>query len=315
MRYNPATPTSAGLQVTRTQRRRGSTFIGVGSRVALKDDHLFLENLPVIDAAVAHVCRRHRLTAAEADDFSADVRLHFIERNYEPLKRFEGRSTLRTYLVVVVNRLFLDSRNRMWGKWRPSVEAARLGPIAILFERLVVRDGWSVEQALEMLRTQHGFDATEMLAPLRLKIAERQPARAIVGESEASEVASDGPWPDANVVRAEQGFLARRVRASLDRARQSLTAEERLILKMRIDEAMPVADIARALHLNQKRLYRTIDRLFADLKRRLEADGFVREDVEPLVGTGVFADDDAAQPAASESAAAPGRVRRGGQRG
>src|SRR5258708_8609794 len=125
--YNPGTPTSAGLRVARTGSRRGSAFAGVGSGGAAKDEHLFVAGLPVIDAAVAHVCRRHRLTAAEADDFSAEVRLHFIERNYEPLRRFEGRSSLRTYLTVLVSHLFLDYPHPLLGKCRPSAEPGRLG--------------------------------------------------------------------------------------------------------------------------------------------------------------------------------------------
>ncbi len=67
----------------------------------------------------------------------------------------------------VVQRLFLDHRNRQWGKWRPSAEAKRRGPLAILLERLVVRDGWTFEQAVETLRTNHrgggGWDAPRAL--------------------------------------------------------------------------------------------------------------------------------------------------------
>jgi hypothetical protein len=34
---------------------------------------LFLSNLPVIDEVVGQVCRRHRLSASEAEDFASDV--------------------------------------------------------------------------------------------------------------------------------------------------------------------------------------------------------------------------------------------------
>ena len=280
----------------------------------MNDEDLFLANLPVIDAAVAYVCRRHRLTAAEADDFSAEVRLHFIERKYEPLRRFDGRSILRTYLTVVVSHLFLDYRNRQWGKWRPSAEATRLGPAAILFERLVVRDGWSVEQATEMLVTNHRVDPQELQALHRLKIAARPPAREMVSEREAEFVESDGPAPDANVVRAEQGFLARRVQSALERARQALPAEERLILKMRFEDAVPVADIARALQLNQKRLYRTIERLLTTLRERLEADGIAKDDIAALFASGALEDRDD-EPQSGSGSAAPAVAHAGGRRG
>src|SRR5262245_17632488 len=161
--YNPGTP--SGSRVARFGRLRRTSSVGVDSGVPEKDDQLFLKSLPAIDGAVTYVCRRHRLSADEADDFSSEVRVHFIERNYEPLRRFEGRSTLRTYLITVVNHLFLDYRNRLWGKWRPSAEASRIGPVAIQFERLVIRDGWSVEQAKELLLTNHRV-APEDLATL-----------------------------------------------------------------------------------------------------------------------------------------------------
>ena len=254
----------------------------------VKDEALFLANLPVIDAAIGHVCRRHHLTAAESDDFASEVRLHIIEKNYEPLRRFEGRSSLRTYLTVVVQHLFLDYRNRLWGKWRPSVEARREGPLAILLERLVTRDGWTFDQAAEMLRTNHGVEVNDSLHALYVKLTQRAPARQFVAEAEANGVASPAPPADANVLRAEQGFLIKRVQTALDRVRETLTTDERLILKMRFEDSVPVADIARALHLNQKRLYRTIVQLLATLRRGLEADGISREEANALFEGGAL---------------------------
>ena len=254
----------------------------------VKDEALFLANLPVIDAVIGQVCRRHRLTAAESDDFASEVRLHIIEKNYEPLRRFEGRSSLRTYLTVVVQHLFLDYRNRLWGKWRPSVEAKRQGPLAILVERLVTRDGWTIDQAVETLRTNHGVEVNEQLQALFVRLTQRAPARQFVAEMEADDVSSPAPLPDAHVLRAEQDFLAKRVQTALDRVRQTLTPEERLILKMRFEDSVPVADIARALHLNQKRLYRTIEQLLVALRRGLEAEGISRDEANALFEGGAL---------------------------
>jgi RNA polymerase sigma factor for flagellar operon FliA len=271
----------------------------------VEGEALFLSSLPVIDDITGQVCRRHHFTAAEADDFRSDVRLHFIDREYGALRRFEGRSSLPTYVNVVVQRLALDFRNRQWGKWRPSAEAKRLGPTAMLFERLITRDGWSIEQAAETMRVNHGVVLDDALRSLCEKLGQRGPSRQIVAEEEAHEVPSNAPGPDANVVRAEQGFLAKRVRTALDRARQALGPEERLILKMRFEDAVPVADIARALHLNQKRLYRTIEQLLARLRQGLEAEGLDRGDVSALFADGAFAEVDVvgAQPRAGAAGA------------
>ena len=268
--------------------RRATPFAGT----FLNDEALFLANLPAIDAVVNLVCRRHHLTAAEADDFASEVRLHIIERNYEPLRKFEGRSSLRTYLTVVVQHLFLDYRNRLWGKWRPSAEAKRHGPLAVLLERLVTRDGWTCDQAMESLRINHRIEIDAPLRALAEKLTQRSPARQFVAQSEAEGVASRTPASDVNVLRAEHDFFAKRVQTALDRVRQTLTPEERLILKMRFEDSVPVADIARALHLNQKRLYRTIEQLLATLRQGLEGEGLGRGEVTALFTDGVLSEVD-----------------------
>jgi RNA polymerase sigma factor (sigma-70 family) len=273
---NPRTqPDNAGKDAPRGVR---SQFV--------EGEALFLASLPVIDDITGQVCRRHRLSPAEADDFRSEVRLHFIDRDYDVLRQFQKRSSLPTYVTVVVQRRFLDYRNRLWGKWRPSAEAKRLGPTAITIERLVVRDGWSLEQVVETLRVNHGVTIDEPLQAICDKLTRRGPKRQIVAEEYADELEGREAPPDANVVRAEQGFLAKRVRVALDRARQALAPEERLILKMRFEDSVPVADIARALHLNQKRLYRTIERLLRDLGDRLEKAGVSRADASAMFADG-----------------------------
>jgi hypothetical protein len=106
-----------------------------------ESEALFLSCLPVIDEVTAQLCRRHRLSPDESEDFRSEVRLHCSQRDFDLLRRFEGRSSLQTYLTVVISRLFLDYRNRLWGRWRPSIEAKRLGPSAIPIEPLVAHDG------------------------------------------------------------------------------------------------------------------------------------------------------------------------------
>jgi RNA polymerase sigma factor (sigma-70 family) len=266
------------------------------------DESHFLAALPVIDHVTGQVCRRHHLSTAEADEFRSDVRLHFIDRNYEVLRQFEGRSSLSTYITVVVQRLFLDRRNRLWGKWRPSAEARRLGPTAVLLEQLVSRDGWSCEQAIETLRVNHGVTIDDQLRALCDGLARRGPSRQMVTEDQAETTAAVTPTPEDNVVRAEQDFLAKRIHSALDRARQALPADERLILKMRFEDSVPVSDIARALHMNQRRLYRTLDRLLAQIAASLEAEGISRSEVKALFAAETLNTTDDREPAVDSDA-------------
>lgn len=86
----------------------------------------FLAHLDLIEGVIRWVSRRHRLSPGDADEFGAHARLRLIDRDYEILRRFEGRSSLRTYLTTVIQRTFLDWRIAQWGKWRPSAIAERL---------------------------------------------------------------------------------------------------------------------------------------------------------------------------------------------
>jgi RNA polymerase sigma factor for flagellar operon FliA len=248
----------------------------------VSDEAGFLAALPVIDDVTGQVCRRHRLSPAESDEFRSDVRLHFIERNYEVLRKFEGRCALSTYVNVVVQRVFLDWRNRMWGRWRPSTDARRLGPTAILLERLVTRDGWTLDQALEAMKVNHRIELDAALTAFCNTLSARVPARRMVSEDDAAEIAGDGPAADDNLVKAERDFLAKRVQTALDRARQALPPMDRLILKMRFDDRAAVSDIARALHLEQRPLYRTLERLLKGIGEAMQADGISRADIDAL---------------------------------
>ncbi len=120
---------------------------------------LFVSAIPDVERAIHFVARRHRLSRTEEDDFAGEVKLALVENDYDVLARFQGRSSLRTYLTTVVQRLFLDHRCRLWGKWRPSAEAQRRGPVALRLEVLLYRDGLTFDEAVETLRTN--FCVTE----------------------------------------------------------------------------------------------------------------------------------------------------------
>ena len=249
----------------------------------VSDEQRFLEALPVIDDVAAQVCRRHRLSYNEADDFKAEVRVHFFDRNYEVLRKFEGRCALATYVNVVAQRLFFDWRNKNWGRWRPSTEARRLGPTAVLIERYVIRDGWTIDQTIEALRANHQTELDDTLRAFCDTLSSRRPSRRLVAEEDAAEIANPGPGADANVVKAERDFLAKRVQAALERARQGLPPMQQLLVKMRFEDGVAISDIARALHLEQRPLYRTIERVMQSLRAAMEAEGISRADIEALL--------------------------------
>jgi RNA polymerase sigma factor (sigma-70 family) len=76
-------------------------------------------------------------------------------------------------------------------------------------------------------------------------------------------------------------------RAAAERALASAIAEEpaedQVILRMRFWEGSSVADIARALRIEQKPLYRRLERALGSLRQQLELQGISADHVRALL--------------------------------
>jgi RNA polymerase sigma factor for flagellar operon FliA len=265
-----------------TSRDSSPTATPDGANRGSAHEAAFVSNLALIDSIVRFVCRRQRLSESDADDFGSEVRMRLVDNDYEVFRRFQERSSLRTYLTIVIQRIYLDYRNHQWGKWRPSAEARRLGPIAVRLENLLVRDGLPFGEACEVLRTNEGVLATESdLVAIAVRLP-RRTRRLVVGEEQLDGVAGLGDVEDG-VVSRERRDAARRVIAALERATETLEDQDRLILRLKFQEGLGVADVARALHLEQRPLYRRLNALLQRLRTALEEAGIDRLEANAII--------------------------------
>lgn len=249
-------------------------------------ESLFVASLPDIHRVSRSIARRQRLGPAEVEDFTSEVNLSIIENNYAVFASFEGRSSLRTYLTIVIGRLFLDYRRKAWGKWRPSAEARRRGPLALRLEILLYRDGLSLNEAIEMLRANFTcVESREALVELAHALpprVSRRPFREI-DEDAAGVAASELASPE---VQLEGARTARQTQALIDQAMEAIGPQDRSVLCMRFERGMAVADIARMLRLDQKRLYRRIEVILCVFRQALEAKGLGWCEVSRMIERG-----------------------------
>ena len=226
-------------------------------------------DLVLLGEVIRAVIRRGRLLPSDAEDFSQSVQLRFLESGYEAFARFDGRSSLRTYLTTVVWRLLLDWRIAAYGKWRPSAAARRLGEQAVRLDRLLNRDGMTVDEAIQVAAR-----APEALPePVLRMIADRLPRRRRhirVADDVLQLVAREFPDP---VEARERAMRARKTRIALGQAFNQLNPEERRLMSLRYRQSMTVREIASLLNVDAKRLYRTFDRLVGKLRRDMGASG------------------------------------------
>jgi RNA polymerase sigma factor (sigma-70 family) len=248
----------------------------------LPPDQLLLKNLPFIEKAVAQSCRRSHFSPEEAKDFASCVHVKLIEDDYRVFRQFKGESSLRTYLATVIKWFLLDYRDHLWGKWRESAEAKRLGPVAERLERLLVREEYTFDQAVQILQVNEKLGMTEAeLEDLRTRLPQRA-GRRVVGEEVLQGLPSREPRPDEALEEKDTQAECRRILMKLHRALDGLPDEDRVFVKLAME--MKVADIARAQGLEQKPLYRRVERICKELRKALEWEGVRREDVQKILG-------------------------------
>jgi RNA polymerase sigma factor for flagellar operon FliA len=232
-------------------------------------ERLFLDHLTLLDRIVASLCRRHGIRGDEAEDAASAIRLRLVENDYAILRRFRGESAFPTYLTVCVAMLFRDYRVQQQGRWRPSAAARRLGPVATRLEVMIYRQGCTLAEAGERLRTAGETTLSDReLGAWLAEMPRREPLRPTSSSEPLDLLPALGSPEDAVLAQADATERARIVGA-LDQAMGSMSAEDRLVLRMRFWEDVSVADIARALGLEQKPLYKRVDRLLAQLRRQL----------------------------------------------
>jgi len=237
----------------------------------------------VIERALASVCRRHHLVAQDAEELASSFYVHLLEDDCAILRKFQGRSSIQTYLITVISHFFQDWRNARWGKWRPSAEAKRLGPIAVQLETYIARDQLPFDTACELLKARHAVTASRGELETMAGRFPRRERRTWVSEDEVANLATPTPAAEDLLIQRDVSAVAARASALLQAALEALPAQDRLIVRMLTWEGLTIAQIGRGLQLEQKPLYRRVQRLFDDLRSRLERDGLSAKDVADVL--------------------------------
>ena len=267
-------------------------------------------NLALVGRVVAFACRRYHFDHDEAEDFASAVNLKLVENDYAILRAWEHRSSLSTYLSIVIQRWALDHRIHEWGKWHPSAEAKRMGAVAMELEQIVIRDGRTVDEAFPLLAAKHPEVTLDSLKLMAARFPRRAPRRHDVPVEEAEELAVAGPRDiEDQACASERRRTAVRIAALMREAFARRPEDDRLVLQLRYGQGMTIAQIARALQRDQKLLYRRMERCMEDIREELRAAGVADEDVIDLIGRDdVFLDFDLGNGAARPSKESDERV-------
>lgn len=246
---------------------------------------LFVEHLPIVERAVASFGRRYGMAADDVADLASAIKLRIVEDDYAVFRKFRGESSLGTYLTVVVTMFAREHRVAERGRWRPSAEAQRRGPVAIGLETLVHQKGYSLPEAAAVMRSRGETSLTDrQLGDLLRQLPRRAPLRPVVVSESALAGTVGVDDAESLVVRHESSTERDNVQRVLEESISSLPLEDRLLLKLRFWEEASIADAARILGVEQRPLYRRVEKLLADLRSRLAGAGVTPDQVRDLIG-------------------------------
>jgi len=277
-------------------RRGGATAISVFPRfpknflypdsIPNSAEELFRANLALVERVIGVVCRRAGLRDADAEDFSSTVKLALIENDYAILRGYEGRAPLGAFLTVVVQRMLSREWMRLRGRWHPSAEAERRGPVAVMLEKLTVRDGRSLDEAVEIVRNvDPSLDVRSARALAEsLPYRSARPRLVPMPEDDREFVATDTADSRANEAEAMRvsESAARVVRQTI----ATLPLQDRMLIRFHFGAELSIADASRLLGVPQRPLYRRIEALLRKLREALEREGVGAAAVEELISAG-----------------------------
>lgn len=249
-------------------------------------EDLFLTNLALIERIAGSVCHRNHVNPAEAEEFASHVKLKLIEANYSIIRKFENRSSFSTYLTTVITRIFFQYRVQLWGKWRPSAEARRLGDKGITLERMLTRDGYTLAEAVEVLTTGSARYTRAEIERLYARLPTRYPRIVLVSSPAIPEAQMPHVDPDERLLIPERCRVARDAGVVVDAAISRFTPEDQLILRLRFSNTRKVSEIARTLSIDQKKVYKRIEKMLSSMRRALERAGISRSEIGDLLARG-----------------------------
>ncbi len=221
---------------------------------------------------------------ADVEDFASDLKLALIENDYANLRRYEGRSSLGTYLTVIAQRMLADRFRAQEGRWRPSAAAAQMGEAGVLLERALRRDGRTLDEVLPLLHALDPALTRRDLEAMETKLPPAAPRPRAVELEPIAEIVPGGELADARALANEVRRLGDHANDVVRRALAALPIEDRTILRLHFAAGMSIADISRAMRLPQRPLYRRIERALSQIRGALRDADIDLSSLESLIG-------------------------------
>ncbi len=193
------------------------------------------------------------------------------EQGWQRVRSWTGQGKLATFLAVLTSRLMTDYVRKTYGHQRmPKWLAEKTESIWKEAYQAVILERYERREAIEMLKTRHPELEPERIYQIVAEVIARSPIRhryqdsqavgideiAELGSSELSPEAETEPKPQ-ELLEALVGYIQGEAPAPAEaktllerlKAHLHLSDEDRLLLRLRYLEGLPLDQVAKLLHL------------------------------------------------------------------
>ncbi|MEO6193666.1 MAG: sigma-70 family RNA polymerase sigma factor [Thermoanaerobaculia bacterium] len=245
-------------------------------------EELFCQSVEALPPILRGLGREKRLSPEDLEDLQSQIHLKLLEEDYRVLRRWDSRSSLKTYLVTVVYNMWNDRVRGEKGTVRVSAAAKRLGPAAKELERLIGL-GLKLDEAYQVIKPRFpGLsrgEAEEIAAQINPRRG-RQKERIDV----AAGLPDPEPRPDRRLELQKKFAEKLKALALMRGILSELPEQDRILLLAAHAEGVKFSRIAGSLGIVQRLLYRRNERLLNKLKTSLEEAGIRWEDLSEVLG-------------------------------
>lgn len=224
-----------------------------------RGDAAWNEFLARYSSLIVHVIRRSGVADHRADECFLHVCAALSDDGYRRLRNFRpgGAASFKTWLMAVVANLCIDWNRREQGRVRSLSSVSRLPELERQVYRCIFEQRMTRTQCFHSLLprfpglTQSGVAEVnarlfQLLTPRqRWQLTVRTPSRTPVtfpispeDDDPAWQLAQPGPGPDDLAEEAQQ-------QGKLQQALAALPADQRLLLRLRYEQNLSLAEIAR----------------------------------------------------------------------
>lgn len=207
--------------------------------------------------------------------------------DYKILRRFSGKSSIKTYLSTVIANTMVDMIRKKRGRDRSKERAAAFGDVGAQLHKLVMREGKTVSEAFEELKNTRGVTVTlEECDEMVRKMKGRRDKNGAFDPETVTTVKEGtmNPGSDEVIVRDRGGTpedaalnndSTKKARQVVENILHHLDGKDRLILRMRFpanDDEPPLdlQEIADILNIHKKSAYLRIKRALTKCRVTLE---------------------------------------------